>query len=496
MRDLIFLSLENWDEIWRRNQFVCAELARRFPQKRILFVGKSLFTPHLARMARSSPGRRAVKTMLTNRFWSVPDHPNIHVFNPVKPFPNPVPGGRAFNENTVAAQIRGAARRAGLSDPLLWINPYDAGFLIGRLGERGVVYDITDDWELAAKTPEIRARIAALDRDLCRRADLTMVCSQALFDGRREVAKNLLLVPNGVDAAHYARLDDFDRRETGNFDEKGVFHAQNSPKSDDFAKKAALGAENGANFDPNGANEPETVQNQSETVQKAPNQATPNQATPNQVAPENAKKTAWPRPVFGYTGTLHRERIDLDLVLQLARAHPSGSVVLVGPQNWTDDSLREAIAKQPNLHAPGPVPYARIPEIMARFDVCIVPHRRSEFVESLNPIKLWEYLACGKPIAAMDVAGFRDFPHLVRLANDARGFIGACRAALGEVNGEKSLLDARRSEARGHSWTARVNAMLGEWHALGLIDETQSSQNQPKGESDASGRAVLDGSSS
>ena len=50
----------------------------------------------------------------------------------------------------------------------------------------------------------------------------------------------------------------------------------------------------------------------------------------------------WPRPVFGYTGTLHRERVDLELVVALARAHPKGSVVLVGPQHWTDDSLKRA----------------------------------------------------------------------------------------------------------------------------------------------------------
>jgi len=39
MRDLIFVSLEDWDEVWRRNQFLCAALARRFPEMKILFVG-------------------------------------------------------------------------------------------------------------------------------------------------------------------------------------------------------------------------------------------------------------------------------------------------------------------------------------------------------------------------------------------------------------------------------------------------------------------------
>src|ERR1700678_1970235 len=39
MRDLIFVSLEDWDDVWRRNQFLCAALARRFPEIKILFVG-------------------------------------------------------------------------------------------------------------------------------------------------------------------------------------------------------------------------------------------------------------------------------------------------------------------------------------------------------------------------------------------------------------------------------------------------------------------------
>jgi hypothetical protein len=45
MRDLIFVSLENWDEIWRRNQFLCAAWARRFPLARILFVGPPELLP-------------------------------------------------------------------------------------------------------------------------------------------------------------------------------------------------------------------------------------------------------------------------------------------------------------------------------------------------------------------------------------------------------------------------------------------------------------------
>lgn len=46
MRDLISVSLEDWDEVWRRNQFLCAGLARRFPDRKILFVGLARDVSH------------------------------------------------------------------------------------------------------------------------------------------------------------------------------------------------------------------------------------------------------------------------------------------------------------------------------------------------------------------------------------------------------------------------------------------------------------------
>ncbi len=50
--DLIFVSLENWDDVWRRNQFLCAAYARRHPDARILFVGLPRDLSGLARRGR------------------------------------------------------------------------------------------------------------------------------------------------------------------------------------------------------------------------------------------------------------------------------------------------------------------------------------------------------------------------------------------------------------------------------------------------------------
>lgn len=115
---------------------------------------------------------------------------------------------------------------------------------------------------------------------------------------------------------------------------------------------------------------------------------------------------------------------------------------------------------------PGAVPYARIPEAMAQFDVCIVPHVETVFTESLNPIKLWEYLAAGKPIVSTNIAGFRDYACFCRIASGSKAFVAACRAALDESDDRSS---ERIAEARLHTWDARVDALLGECAELGWI---------------------------
>jgi glycosyltransferase involved in cell wall biosynthesis len=160
--------------------------------------------------------------------------------------------------------------------------------------------------------------------------------------------------------------------------------------------------------------------------------------------------------VFGYTGTLHADRTDVDLILDLARSFPDGRIMLVGP-NFLSNRDRGRLAEVPNITVTGAVPYARVPEMMREFDICIVPHRETPFTDSLNPLKLWEYLACGKPIVSTNVAGFRDYTHLCSVASGSEAFVGACRAALHDKGTRRS---DRIAEACRHTWGQRVDALL------------------------------------
>jgi glycosyltransferase involved in cell wall biosynthesis len=138
-----------------------------------------------------------------------------------------------------------------------------------------------------------------------------------------------------------------------------------------------------------------------------------------------------PAPVALYAGTLHEERIDVPLILELAEAAPEVAVVLLGPDCLTPRHSSE-LASRPNVHLLGSRPYDQIPAFLQHADVLIVPHLVNAFTESLDPIKAYECVASGRPTVATPVAGFRHLGPPVVVAERAR-FVAATLSALEEA---------------------------------------------------------------
>ena len=118
--------------------------------------------------------------------------------------------------------------------------------------------------------------------------------------------------------------------------------------------------------------------------------------------PPDPAAQQWLRPVLGYTGSIHPDRVDVDLVEAISGRLEQGTILLVGP-NMLPAADQERLRHCGNVVLTGPTPYSDLPKAMRAFDVCITPHRVTPFTESLNPIKLWEYLAAGKPIVSTPV---------------------------------------------------------------------------------------------
>ena len=125
-----------------------------------------------------------------------------------------------------------------------------------------------------------------------------------------------------------------------------------------------------------------------------------------------------PSPVAMYVGTLHEDRLDVDLVEALADRLPDVHVVLVGP-NALPSAVSRRLAGRPNVSLLGRRPYADVPAYLQHADVVVIPHVVTPFTESLDPIKAYECLAVGRPTVSTPIAGFRDLGEPVVVADRA-----------------------------------------------------------------------------
>lgn len=157
------------------------------------------------------------------------------------------------------------------------------------------------------------------------------------------------------------------------------------------------------------------------------------------------------RPVLVYLSQI-TERLDVDLVRDVAKARPGWTVVLAGPLACPPE-LVAPLAGCGNVVLAGPLPYEEAAELVAQADVCLLPHKEDPLTRALDPIKLYDYLATGRPIVSTAVAMHPDLAGQVRIASGAAAFIRAVEAALAEP---EDAAAGRREAAMAHTWEARA----------------------------------------
>lgn len=341
---VVVLSLEAWDDVWRRNQYLVAELCRADPALRVLFVEPAADPLHrLSRRALPRPGRGlrpapAVAGVAPGR---------ILLHQPTKWLPRRVD---PRVDDRLARSVERAAARAGLRRPVLWVNDPSGAASVVRTGWPAL-YDVTDDWLAADRGPAEHDRLVADERTLLDRCAEVTVCSPDLVR-RKGAERDVTLVTNGVDLDRY--------------------RAAHDRPADLPAGRVAL-----------------------------------------------------------YVGTVHPDRFDVPLLLATARAlRGRARVAVVGPVVDVARADREALARE-DVVLLGPRPWTTVPGYLRHADVLLVPHLVNDFTESLDPLKLYEYRAVGRPVVTTPVAGFRDDP-AVRVA-EATHFPEAVLAALDDA---------------------------------------------------------------
>ena len=163
-------------------------------------------------------------------------------------------------------------------------------------------------------------------------------------------------------------------------------------------------------------------------------------------------------PVIGFVGRFMTGKIDFDVLDAVARADERWSIALVGPADAEAADALARLTAHPNVLWFGPKAYGDVPRYVAGFDVGLCPYVWNDWMRSGFPLKLYEYLAAGKPVVASgnpDLAGME--PDVV-LARGAEAFVAAVRAALGLRS------DADRGRrvaiAAQNTWEIRTERLL------------------------------------
>ena len=160
-----------------------------------------------------------------------------------------------------------------------------------------------------------------------------------------------------------------------------------------------------------------------------------------------------PHPRLGFYGVID-ERLDIELVAEVADLRPEWQIVLVGPVVKIDPA---DLPRRANIHYLGPKLYEELPSYLAGWDVALMPFARNESTRFISPTKTPEYLAAGRPVVSTPITdvvrGYGD-TGLVRIAETPDAFVVAC---------EQALEDARQPER----WLGPVDRALAEmsWDA-------------------------------
>jgi glycosyltransferase involved in cell wall biosynthesis len=174
-------------------------------------------------------------------------------------------------------------------------------------------------------------------------------------------------------------------------------------------------------------------------------------------APETAipaEMASLPKPRLGYFGVVD-ERLDYELLDNLARQNPEASIVMVGPVMKVDTGV---LPRRSNLHWLGKQAYADLPAFAKAFDVCLMPFALNQATEFINPTKALEYMATGRPVVSTAVADVvRNFGSVVQVAQSRAEFIECCRKAAAQP--DQGAVESGLEMARANSWERIVGEL-------------------------------------
>jgi glycosyltransferase involved in cell wall biosynthesis len=165
-----------------------------------------------------------------------------------------------------------------------------------------------------------------------------------------------------------------------------------------------------------------------------------------------------PHPRIGYAGWL-KKQLDWRLLRVLAERHPEWSLVFVGGENTAHKEIATDIAALSclrNVYFLGSKSTEDLCRYPQHFDVCIMPYVANDYTKYIYPLKLHEYLACGRPVVGTRIRSLEQFSAVIGLASTPDEWHAAIAWGSNRDGNFMREARARQAIAREYDWNVLV----------------------------------------
>ena len=166
-------------------------------------------------------------------------------------------------------------------------------------------------------------------------------------------------------------------------------------------------------------------------------------------------------PVALFWGVVD-QRMDVPTVKRLVERMDGGAVMFYGPQQ---DPHSELLSME-RCHFPGPMPFHELPSLAASADVLIMPYADLPVTRAMQPLKLKEYLATGRPTVVNPLPAVTEIADQMDVADSPDHFADLVLERI-KSGTPKNQRTARRA-LEAESWRAK-SAQLEEWIMEGVV---------------------------
>jgi glycosyltransferase involved in cell wall biosynthesis len=179
------------------------------------------------------------------------------------------------------------------------------------------------------------------------------------------------------------------------------------------------------------------------------------------------------KSLIGYIGnlvTLEKEKGIKTLLQAIQKIENQEEIVCCiagGPEKWKEkyQYFTNQLSIKDKVIFAGHVDFKKVPTYLKAMDVLIIPFpNQPHFAYNASPLKLFEYMATGRPIVASDLPSIREIldENTAYFAepDDPQSLAKTISKALKDSQNSKKIARMAREKARHYTWSKRVEKIL------------------------------------